>query len=358
MTLHGSVERILALLQQLQPVVGEYDVVWHGRYYIPRCGDWHPSTFMLYRGRLFASLYIAPHWHGLSWLIGADAVDMERPFSAGTNSLGKQVWQEALEQIEQRLNAASRNPAAYNRRFERHLPLRCRTGKIQRALCWLKTAKRPPPLREVRKLERAMKRTERPLLVKDMTVARYLQVVGIAYDCGFKELRALSARQRYKRRADGRHGGMLDLPPRNPKAFSRWFKSRRWIGAHPWEIVFGHPHGIMISPRCTSEKNRWSYTLSVESERWYATAAHMALALVAHAVPFEFYNWEKVARALAGIDDVDVGRGLTQIDYNELMRARPDALSAIRWDPIPVAAPITPDQMARVLDQLSPDEGK
>src|SRR5882762_3748492 len=96
-TLHDSVERILALLQQLQPVVGEYDIVWHGPYYIPRCGDWHPSTFMLYRGRLFASLYIAPHWHGLSWLVGSDAVDMERCFSVGTNSLGEQVWQDALE---------------------------------------------------------------------------------------------------------------------------------------------------------------------------------------------------------------------------------------------------------------------
>jgi len=75
-----------------------------------------------------------------------------------------------------------------------------------------------------------MKRTERPPLVKDMTLARYFEVVGIAYDSEFKELRALSAREKYTRRADGRHGGMLDLPPRNPKAFGRWFRGRRWIG--------------------------------------------------------------------------------------------------------------------------------
>ena len=43
------------------------------------------------------------------------------------------------------------------------------------------------------------------------------------------------------------------------------------------------------------------------------------------------------------------------VEHNSHVGQRPDALSAIRFDPIPLAAPITPDQMARVLDQLSPD---
>jgi hypothetical protein len=94
--------RVLALLLKLQPRVGEYAVVGAGPYYIPRSGEWHPSTFMLYRGKLFASLYIAPRWHGLSWLVGSDSVEVEHGSSLSTSDLNHQHWRQALEQIERR----------------------------------------------------------------------------------------------------------------------------------------------------------------------------------------------------------------------------------------------------------------
>lgn len=343
---------IFSLLQELQPVPEEYDVFWHGPYFVPRSGQWFPSTFMLYRGTLFISLHVGWRCHGLSWRVGTDVVEAERGLGCVTDDFDEGSWQSALTQIERRLHAAARDPQAYNRRVQRHLPPSCRTGKIERCLSWPKGAKPPLSLRQVRILERAMRRPCRPCSSREMTVTRYLSVVAIAYDTAFKELRALSPREKYEARADGRGGGLMELPPDDAAAFSGWYHSGRWAGTHPWEIVFGHPHGILITPYQDSGRMQWSYRLSVSSEGWYATAARMALALVAAEVPFEFFNWSKVTGALAGVDEVEVGPGLRQIHYDELRDLRPGALSAIRWDPIPALAPITPDQAARVRNQL------
>jgi hypothetical protein len=135
---------------------------------------------------------------------------------------------------------------------------------------------------------------------------------------------------------------------------SKWFNGQKRLGAHPWEIVFGHPHGILISPTCERTEHRWHYTLSVHAEGLFATVIRMALALVAADVPFQFYDWEQVTSALAGRDEVRVGRGWKEIGYDEHRQSRPDALSAIKWDPIPAAAPITSDQLVRVAQHLRP----
>lgn len=344
--------RIFALLQRLQPVPEEYDVLWRGPFFIPRSGQWHPSTFMLYRGTLFVSLYIGWRWHGLSWRVGSDVLEADRGFFSDSDELGEDTWQSALTQIERRLRTAVRNPEAYNRRVQRYLPLSCRTGKVERCRTWPKGTKRPLAIRQLRRLEGAMQRTRGPCPIPEMTLARYLSVVATAYDAVFKELRTLSPPEKYKARADGRHGGLMELPPEDAAAFSGWYHSGSWAGSHPWEIVFGHPHGILISPCQDFEGARWSYRLSVSSEGWHATAARMALALVSADVPFEFFNWSKVTSALAGVDEVEVGPGLRQIHYDELRDLGADALSAIRWDPIPALAHITPEQMERVRKQL------
>ncbi|MGH7576982.1 MAG: hypothetical protein ACREM1_17870 [Longimicrobiales bacterium] len=338
----GRLRRILELLEKTQPLADEHDVVWPGPYYIPSPREWCPSRFMLYCGVLYISLFVRFAWHGLSWRIGSDEVEFEQTFSFAGQRLDDAEWAEALAQIERRLQSALRNFAAYNRRVARLLPPGCRTGRIQRHLTWPKGAKPPLSARDLRRFEQAMKRTERSSGLEGMTLSAYLDTVAVAYDATFEELHPLPPVEKYKRRADGRHGGLLDLPPHDAEAFTEWFHSRRWSGTHSWEIVFGHPHGILIAPRQDANTHQWSYSMAVDSEMWYADAARMGIALAAHSMPFEFHDSKKVSDALQGVDDVDVGPGPYRLSYEELGEERPDALSAIRWDPIPETAPITP----------------
>jgi hypothetical protein len=69
----------------------------------------------------------------------------------------------------------------------------------------------------------------------------YLKVSALAYDAAFPKTRNLSAFSKYKRWADTRHGGMLDLPREDSGAFSKWFHSDVWQGTHPWENMSSEP---------------------------------------------------------------------------------------------------------------------
>lgn len=176
-----------------------------------------------------------------------------------------------------------------------------------------------------------------------------------------------------KFRNPGHSGEVLPLPARTqairPDLFPRKLRGESGRGTrdeqawrqaleqiHPWEIAFGNPHGILISPRYHLDGNRWSYSLPVHAEGWYPTAARMALALAAAQVRLELHEWERVVKALSGVDDVEVGRGFRQISYEELRQVRPDALSAIRWDAVPAVEIIAPDQLERVQVQLEGEE--
>ncbi|MCB4756883.1 MAG: hypothetical protein LHV69_07630 [Elusimicrobia bacterium] len=337
-----------ALLKKTQPIQNEIDVAWWGPYFIPRSGQWCPSHFTIYDGTLYCRLFISPGSYGVSWKIGSDVVEFERGFATGDYYNDEHLWSKALAQIERRFKSAIKNVSAYNRFVERNLPLSCRTGKIMRRFTWPKHVKSAIPIRRIRYLETILKEAKNRPPLQQMTLSHYLDTTAIAYDAGFKELRPLSPLQKYKGKADGRHGGMLDLPPHDPEAFSKWFHSRAWAGSHPWEIVFGHPHGIMISPHYHQENRSWIYWLWVDSLGWYATAAKMAMALGEHKIPFEFENSKDVLDALEGLDEVDVGPDLYSVHFDELQQQRSDALARIQWDPIPQIALVTPDQKERI----------
>jgi hypothetical protein len=167
-------------------------------------------------------------------------------------------------------------------------------------------------------------------------------------------IKDLREQLRILKKADGRHGGLLDLPMDDTQAFKQWYHSGRWSGSHPWEIVFGHPHGIMLAPHHNEQGDDWQYALWVDSLGWYLSAALMALALAARQVPFELHRSEKLLAALKGEDDVEVGPflGFEGISLEELKETSPDAISHICWDPIPQILPISPEQKKRLAEVL------
>ena len=181
----------------------------------------------------------------------------------------------------------------------------------------------------------------------------YLDTAATAYNAVFKELHPFSPLEKYQKRADGRHGGLLDLAQNDPAAFEKWYHGKQWSGCHPWEIVPGLPLGIMLAPHYNREKG-WNYILWVDSLGWRPTAALMALALAEKNIPFEFQNSEEVLNTLKGMDDVDVGPiiSLAAIRFEELKESRPDSIKFIQWEPIPQITAISSKQKKQVLAVL------
>ncbi len=337
-TLPILLNSVYRLLKKTQPIDDPSDVAWWGPYVMPSRGLWCPSHFVLYHGVLYARLQIPPGSCDLSWEIGGREVKFETHTVSGYVN-GEALWEMALGQIERRLKKALKNFSGYNRFVEKHLPPSCRTGKIRRDLTWPRNF-RPIPERELWSIEKAFDLAMNFSKFSRMTRTRYLKTAACAYDAVFKELRPYSPLQKYKKKADGRHGGLLDLPPNNTVAFQKWFCSRAWSGCHPWEIVFGHPHGIMISPRYHADGCSWDFVLWVDSPGWFVSAVRMAKALAREKIPFELQNRDAVLAALHGRDEVEVGPDLYSVQYSELAKERPDSLAKIRWDPIPQLSPI------------------
>jgi hypothetical protein len=339
---------LFRLLQQTQPLVDETDVSWVGPYYIPRPGVWAPTYFRVHNMKLCAFVSMPDRDSSMVWDLRSRQWEFESPLPFGFGANFEEFWRGVLTQVNRRLISALKNPSAYNRMVEARLPFECRTGKIQRAFTWLEGEEPEMDEGTLQKLESIYSSVELSPRLKKLTVVDYLATASIAYDAAFENMASLSPVEKYKSRADGRHGGMLDLPLNNAKAFTRWFKLRSWAGAHTWEIVYGNPHGVMLSPRNDEKTSTWSFDLSVHTERLYAIAVKMAIALARQTIPFEFYNSAKVVAVLRGEDMVEIGPDRKALEFEDLKAIRPDSIEHIQWDLIPQISPISADQLQRL----------
>jgi len=326
--------RVFDLLRRTVPASRDGDIRWLGPYFIPRRGQWWPSSFVLYRDELHCILDLGWSTHVLVWNVGTDNVRIDRSASLGWGIHSPDLWKPALDQIERRLRAAMSRPDAYNRRVASLLPLRCtHRARAAQVDLWPPRTRKPFSTRNLERLERALRAGCRRHAWRKLDVGRYLGVAAWAYDAAFPDLVALSPRDKYERRADTRHGGMLDLPHDDAEAFARWYDSRAWSGAHRFEIVFAHPHGILLSP--IRRGTGWRFLMSSDTVGLYIDVARMTIALAEHGVPFELLNGDKVVNALRGRDWVEVGPFYGQLSLDELTQRRPDVVAKIRWEEPP-----------------------
>jgi hypothetical protein len=334
-----ALRRVLGLLERLQPARSEGDVLWHGPFFIRRPGEWWPTSFLRYRDELYCTVELS--WSALTlvWEMGRNRIRFENePSWSGACVNDARLWTRILDQVERRLVRAIENPEAYNHRVARLLPPRSRTGRIRRRLTWPRRSRLPMTTSELARLASALEQGKRAEPRRRLTLRRYLETAAIAYDAAIPGLRSLAPRKKYERKADSRHGGLLDLKPTDPRAFEAWYQGRDWVGAHPWEIVFAHPHGILLSPHRAA--GGWRFFLSVDALGLYRDAARMAIALGAAGVPFEMARAAEVIAALRGDDWVEVGPFRGQLALEELEERHPGARSRVCWDDPPRLLPL------------------
>jgi hypothetical protein len=170
------------------------------------------------------------------------------------------------------------------------------------------------------------------------SLEEYLDVAAIGYRAAFgREAAGKGPLDLYKRYADGRHGGMLDIrDPKSREEFMRWYRSYRWAGSHPFEIVFSwHRHGILLYP--PSENNDWKYQLCVDNFAYARHYLKMLRALIEHGVSFTAPDLEKVLDYLTGESyfSVNVYDELS-FDYIPSREYKQKYFKHIEWKPLEV----------------------
>jgi hypothetical protein len=246
------------------------------------------------------------------------SINIEEGTFSGTRDLQDAEIRENFAKLTQWLTAAIRcelaslvdGPEAYHQRIESTLPNRERFGKLKREDFWRATDSEKHFLRdqlsedEVRVFSKIASQLAETRFLPEVTVNDYLRYCEICYDGAGYELSGMTPREKYLARADGRHGGLLDIDPGSTSAFARWLGDRSF-GAHPWEIVRGGST-TLISLSVQEEEHGYVLSLGGSAVSRATETIRMALALHRHDVPVVLYDANHLARMACGEDWIGV----------------------------------------------------
>lgn len=78
---------------------------------------------------------------------------------------------------------------------------------------------------------------------REMSLDIFMKYCKVAYTANYKRFKGaikkeMSGLEMYRRLADGRHEGLVELQPESANAFKKWYHSDRG-GGHPWEVYRG-----------------------------------------------------------------------------------------------------------------------
>ena len=172
----------------------------------------------------------------------------------------------------------------------------------------------------------------------------------------------LSGREMYKRYADGRHEGLLDIAGDSPEEFASWIDGKhpkKETGGHPWEIKRGGntTHIDLSVSRPMYSKEGFIVTLRGASFTRLNEAIRMFLAIHDVGLPILIDDPEGIRKRLLGQDHIGIVPSYDALHranqhfhlhesvydvmhYDELGRYKRSVLPFITWEPLPILKPM------------------
>ncbi len=152
--------------------------------------------------------------------------------------------------------------------------------------------------------------------ITSMTANDFFEYCRIAYIAAARKQdavdKSLSGREMYKKYADGRHEGLLDIDPESKEEFADWLDGKhpkRGVGGHPWEIKRGgnttHIDLCVMRPSQYSNE-RFKVELRGESIGRMVETMRMLLAIHKSGRPISIANPECVRKRLLALDNIGI----------------------------------------------------
>jgi hypothetical protein len=232
-----------------------------------------------------------------------------------------------LQGVNSCINEIKTNLELYYRKLHKELPLKYREGLIPRKALMLNVKVLYRPEKKLgKKLTANIVRwieingSKKNKTQKPLTLKIYLEYCRVAYMANAKSLGiddSESGMMLYKRFADNRHEGLLDIDINSPEAFNKWYHGPRG-GGHPWEIYRGgntthidlgaHEYNE-YSYKYTQEKeqnNEYEIFLNGFSTGRLVETIRIALAFIEKDMPFTLSNAEGIRKKLLGLDNLGI----------------------------------------------------
>ena len=275
-----NIKKLIKVIEEFEPFRDGRDERWV--FFLKKKRSWRRLTVIKYDGICYfsGSDFDAFSYPGQT----AGDIGPEEHFSVWIRELS--LWRRSV----------ARDPVEAQAQLFRKLPLGCRRGVIRRKNIRLLIPGWMPIASELSKNEREnileIPGKSPPDFSRAMTLNRFLEYCRVAYQANpatFKKLgfrSGLSGREYYKRYADGRHDGLLEIAPRSAEAFARWYK-HGGRGGHPWEIYRGgnSTHIGMYVVRPDLRPECWEVHLCALSSTRMVETCRIALALTQAGLP-------------------------------------------------------------------------
>jgi hypothetical protein len=285
------------------------------------------------------------------------------------------VWEPLIASARKWLRVARKDWIKANQRIQAEYPLRYRYGVVPNALiraslpdvyCLDKELGKDKTWKVVRLIEDGFFLKAENTEVSSLTVDEYFGYCRIAYMAGTRKEEvvdeSLSGREMYKRYADGRHEGLLDIDPASEQEFADWIDGRhpkRGRGGHPWEIKRGGntTHiDLTVSRPSPYRQEGFKIELRGESTGRMVETMRMFLAIHEAKLPIGIADPEGVRKRLLAQDNIGIIPSYASMHranqhfrqdedvfdvmhYDDLGRFKRRITPFITWEPLPVLKP-------------------
>jgi hypothetical protein len=199
--------------------------------------------------------------------------------------------------------------------------------------------------------------------IPSMTSNKYFEYCRIAFIAAKRKEdhvdAMLDGRSMYRRYADGRHEGLLDINGDSEQEFADWIDGihpKKTSGGHPWEIKRGgnttHIDLSVFRPY-PGDKKSFCIQLRGESINRLEETIRMFLAIHDASLPISIANPEGVRKRLLGQDNIGIIPRYESLHranqhfrenecvfdvmhYDDLGRAKRRVVPFVNWEPLPV----------------------
>ncbi len=285
------------------------------------------------------------------------------------------IWGLIIASAHSWLKSVKKNWIKANKRIQELYPLNRRFGIVPNSLIRASLADiyrldkelgKVKSRKFIRLVEEGYFHKGKNIIVESMTAKDYFDYCRIAYIAGRREDdfvdEGLSGREMYKRYADGRHEGLLDIDANSKQEFSDWIDGKhpkRTSGGHPWEIKRGGntTHiDLSVSRPSFYRKEGFKIELCAPSISRLKETVQMFLAIHNASFPISIADPEGIRKRLLAQDNIGIipcyeslhranqhfrenQHVYDVLHYDDLGRYKRRITPFITWEPLPVLKP-------------------